>query len=55
MSTTTAATDRPTLDISTTARVPFWRLIKVELRKSSTPAPACGCFGITAFLAARSW
>jgi ABC-2 type transport system permease protein len=41
-----------TLDISTTARVPFTRLVKVELRKSYDTRAGRWLLGITAFLAA---
>jgi ABC-2 type transport system permease protein len=40
-----------TLDISTTARVPFARLVKVELRKTYDTRAGRWLLGITAFLA----
>jgi ABC-2 type transport system permease protein len=51
MSTTlpTAASD--TLDISSTPRVPFTRLVKVELRKTYDTRAGVWLLGITAFLA----
>ncbi len=49
MSTTTAPA---TLDVSTTARVPFARLVKVELRKTYDTRAGIWLLGITAFLAA---
>src|SRR5436190_1747766 len=48
MSTTTVPA---TLDISTTARVPFSRLVKVELRKSYDTRAGKWLLGITALLA----
>ncbi len=48
MSTTTVPT---TLDISSTSRVPFSRLVKVELRKSYDTRAGRWLLGITAFLA----
>lgn len=47
MSTTVPAT----LDVSSTARVPFARLVKVELRKSYDTRAGLWLLGITAFLA----
>src|SRR4051812_30085151 len=41
-----------TLDISSTARVPFARLVKVELRKTYDTRAGIWLLGITAFLAA---
>ncbi len=53
MSTTTAtAGPGTTLDISGTERVPFWRLTKVELRKTFDTRAGIWLLGITAFLAA---
>ena len=48
-----SATTAPTiLDISTTAPVPFARLVKVELRKTYDTRAGVWLLGITAFLAA---
>lgn len=51
MSTTAPATPGQ-LDISTTAPVPFTRLVKVELRKTYDTRAGAWLLGITAFLAA---
>ena len=51
MSTTTAAAPT-TLDVSSTPRVPFARLVKVELRKTYDTRAGIWLLGITTFLAA---
>jgi ABC-2 type transport system permease protein len=48
---TTSATAADTLDISSTPRVPFARLVKVELRKTYDTRAGIWLLGITAFLA----
>lgn len=48
----TAQTAPTTLDVSATSRVPFSRLVKVELRKSYDTRAGIWLLGITAFLAA---
>src|ERR1700712_2926722 len=50
MSTTTPST-AGLLDISTTPRVPFTRLVKVELRKTYDTRAGVWLLGLTAFLA----
>ncbi len=46
-----ATTQRHTLDVTSTARVPFARLVKVELRKTYDTRAGVWLLGITAFLA----
>ena len=48
---TTAPAATGTLDISTTPRVPFARLVKVELRKTYDTRAGIWLLGVTAFLA----
>jgi ABC-2 type transport system permease protein len=51
MSTTTTTGPGTTLDLSRTEKVPFWRLTKVELRKTYDTRAGVWLLGITAFLA----